>query len=162
MGVTKGENMKTLNFIDKSNWPDGPWKNEPDKVTWIDEETGLDCMARRAPSVGAWCGYVGIKEGHPLYGKNYVGCTEDDIVVHGGITYSAYCQEEEKETGICHITKDDDKIYWIGFDCAHFNDMSPLMPAMPFFSDITYKDLEYVKNECKELARQLKEIENAR
>lgn len=156
--------MKTLNFIEKSNWPDGPWKNEPDKVTWIDEETGLDCMARRAPSVGAWCGYVGIKEGHPLYGKSYSSSEFLNIIVHGDLSYSDYCQEEEKETGICHISEDDDKVYWIGFDCAHGSDVAPIMSeTMSFlFPDITYKDLEYVKNECKELARQLKEIENTK
>lgn len=39
---------------DRSNWrTGGAWEDEPDKVVWVDEATGLDCMARRGP-VGAW------------------------------------------------------------------------------------------------------------
>lgn len=59
--------------IDKSQWDEGPWKSEPDKVQWIDDKTGLYCMIIRGP-VGALCGYVGVPEGHPFYGVKYNGC----------------------------------------------------------------------------------------
>src|SRR5690606_3996986 len=40
------------------------------KIQWVDEATGLDCLMVRN-SGGAWCGYVGVSEGHPLYGVEY-------------------------------------------------------------------------------------------
>ena len=46
--------------VDKTGWPEGPWMTEPDKLVWIDVDTDLDCMAVRAPTTGAWCGYVGV------------------------------------------------------------------------------------------------------
>ena len=55
---------------DRGTWPAGPWTDEPDKVVWVDEATGLDCMARRGGG-GAWCGYVGLKADHPWHGKGY-------------------------------------------------------------------------------------------
>lgn len=52
-------------FVDKSTWGPGPWADEPDKVQWQDETTGLPCMVRRgSPEIGVWCGYVGVAEGH--------------------------------------------------------------------------------------------------
>lgn len=59
----------------RSKWPPGPWDQEPfDKVSWVDEETNLDCLAVRGP-MGSWCGYVGVPPGHPFYGKDYADCT---------------------------------------------------------------------------------------
>lgn len=64
--------MKTIEYRtkDRSEWGAGPWSNEPDKVQWQDEATGLPCLMVRNHS-GAWCGYVGVAEGHPLYGQGY-------------------------------------------------------------------------------------------
>lgn len=55
---------------DKSAWGPGPWQSEPDKAQWVDEATGLPCLAVRN-SGGAWCGYVGVLPGHPLHGVDY-------------------------------------------------------------------------------------------
>lgn len=55
---------------DKESWGVGPWTDEPDKVSWVDEETGLDCMIVRNYG-GALCGYVGVPETHPLFGVGY-------------------------------------------------------------------------------------------
>lgn len=57
---------------DKSDWPRGPWDNEPDKIQWQDEVTGLPCLIVRGP-VGALCGYVGVPKSHPAYGLSYDG-----------------------------------------------------------------------------------------
>ena len=57
-------------FTDKSGWEQGAWQDEPDKVQWIDEETGLDCLIVRNPG-GALCGYVGVAEGHSLFEVSY-------------------------------------------------------------------------------------------
>lgn len=151
-------------FQDKSDWEDGPWKNEPDKASWIDEETWLDCLIVRNNS-GALCGYVGVSENHPYYQTQY-DQIEKNIDVHGGLTYSAFCQENGK---ICHKTDEVDQIWWFGFDCAHAEDIMPAHEkyykqlGLKSTAEImglraSYKDMEYVKNEVKSLARQLKEI----
>lgn len=74
---------------DKTTWGDGPWVCEPDKRQWIDAVTEMSCLMVRGPS-GAWCGYVGVPEGHPLHGK----CYDDiDIEVHGGLTFAGHCAD---------------------------------------------------------------------
>ncbi|HEY3525438.1 MAG TPA: hypothetical protein VGK47_04515 [Nitrososphaeraceae archaeon] len=183
MSFTEEGVTTCLTFIDKSAWIDGPWKSEPDKIYWKDAETGYDCLAVRNPQYGHWCGYVGIKEGHPAYGKHHEE-VDDNISVHGGITFGDFYQEEDKEHGICHLVSDDDKddkVYWLGFDCAHGFDILPkyedylrsLVSSVKttytckitefekaVYDRISYKDLEFVKNEILSLARKLKEMEN--
>lgn len=96
--------------MDKSDWPDGPWMNEPDKEQWTDEATGLPCLIKRNGS-GALCGYVGVTEGHPWFMQDYDYVDAD---VHGGLTYSDFCQDEADEGhGICHIVEPGD------FACIH-------------------------------------------
>ena len=64
--------MKQIEYRtkDKTTWGPGPWQQEPDKAQWKDEATGLPCLIVRNHS-GAWCGYVGLSEGHSFYGKSY-------------------------------------------------------------------------------------------
>jgi hypothetical protein len=96
--------------IDKSTWPVGPWNAEPDKVQWVDEATGLDCLIVRNNG-GALCGYVGVPEGHPWHGVDYSGCTQKPpcgeswcehtpgsaVEVHGGLTFADSCNEPKRE-----------------------------------------------------------------
>ena len=134
------------------NWRDlkGDWNNEPDRAEF--EAHGFHCIARRNPSCGHWCGYVGVTANHPYYGKYY---GEIDIDVHGGLTYSDHCNGE-----ICHKAKEGepDELYWLGFDCGHFDDLSPYQVAIPslaFRLDGHYWTLEEVEEECISLAKQL-------
>lgn len=168
--------MNELHFRDKSDWPQGPWINEPNKVHWIDEESGYDCLIRRTVC-GALCGYVGIKENHSFYKKGH-DLLNGGVAVHGRLSYSDLCQEDEKVTGICHLSENEDKVWWFGFDCDHGYDLLPcrrpqhidaihalydtidsLFNAELYANDQTYKDINYVKNEIKSLAKQLKELE---
>lgn len=107
---------KQYTTIDKSEWPmRGQWDSEPDKLQWPDEATGLPCLIVRGP-VGALCGYVGVSEGHPLFGKDYSACVWPDrheehekdgyhysctpsaaLSVHGGITFARGCHTASKE-----------------------------------------------------------------
>ena len=48
----------------------GPWVDERDKAHWLDSPTGPDCLAVRN-DLGAWCGYVGLPDPHPLHGKDH-------------------------------------------------------------------------------------------
>ena len=142
--------MKTLTWIDKASWPAGPWKREPDKAEWADEKTGLPCLIVRHRHSGHLCGYVGVPEGHPSFGKDY-----DDIAVevHGGLTYSSLCDEDEKERGVCHTA--DKAAYWLGFDCAHAGDHAYFTERIDQFPGEVYRDFGYVQRECAHLAAQL-------
>ena len=138
--------------VDKSTWPDGPWKKEYDKVQYTDPATGMPCLIVRGPS-GALCGYVGVDEKHPFYKKSY---EEVPVDAHGGLTYSAHCTEGEH--GICHIPEEGepDNVWWLGYDCAHLGDLCPAHHGFGSFGyEATYKDMDYVKEGNADLARQL-------
>lgn len=150
-------------FEDKSDWGDGEWQSEPDKLQWIDEKTGLPCLIHRGPS-GALCGYVGVSKGHPFYQLEY-SHEAVDVSVHGGLTFSSFCGEKQEDgSGICHTVEEgeDDKVWWLGFDCAHSMDYSPAYAKYKNtlgFPDLQageiYRNLDYVKSECVKLASQL-------
>lgn len=156
---------KTYTTIDRAalGWPAGPWDSEPDKLQWPDAATGLPCLAVRHPFRGHWCGYVGVADGHPWYGKKWY---DVDAAVHGGLTFASRCQPGEDESrGVCHIPEpgEPDHVWWFGFDCAHSGDRSPqdehyaLTRGYPFTAHHgeTYKPLAYVQRECADLAAQV-------
>ncbi len=178
--------------LPKEEWGPGPWQDEPDELTWTDESTGYKCHIRRT-WMGSLCGYVGLSEGHRLYGKSYSyrfptgaftrnqteidqqgaiplmlesmqtrmnvndGCLPLDclINVHGSITFSNMWPDLE------------DGLWYMGFDCGHCDDYQPGLiasteKALDHFSPLreygTYRTIEYVKDQCRELARQLHEL----
>lgn len=150
--------IETFDTISKAGWPDGPWKTEPDRIQWRDEATGLPCLIIRN-SFGVLCGYVGVSKNHPLFEKEY---DDADVEVHGGLTFSGHCSPNKE--GVCHIVEDgeDDNVWWLGFDCAHYMDYVPGMPAILWLvgrraglGNSEYRDIPYVKAECQSLAQQL-------
>lgn len=160
---------KEWRFIDKSKWKRGEWDQEPDKMQWQDPATGLPCLIVRGPH-GGLCGYVGITKGHRFFGIRYSQCAsncpdncyqhspEAVCEVHGGLTFSDMCSEN-REHGICHVPDpgETDHVWWLGFDCAHSGDLSPSYSqyGLTAFEYGSYKNIEYVKNECASLAQQL-------
>jgi hypothetical protein len=170
---------RLISFIDKTNWADGPWKYEPDKLYWVDEYTGLDCLIRRSVKFGALFGYVGVPNSHPYFGKDYYGL---NVECHGGLTFSGL-SDEDGDRGICRIKEEeeekdgDEKIWWLGFDCIHGSDFYPSTPIlgveavsliytlqacgeehrMPSKSG-EYRTVKYVKNEVIKLPKQLNDI----
>lgn len=168
--------MKTIEW----RWPElklkyqpGPWMAEPDKVQWVDQ-TGLVCLIHRN-RLGALCGYVGVPKGHRYFKTDY---DDVEVDVHGGLTYAGFCQEAPgpdsdlpEGFGVCHAVEpgEDDVIWWLGFDCAHFMDYIPGMdteeirgyglgsanPVLESEFPKNYKDIEYVRREVVGLARQL-------
>lgn len=168
---------------DRTDWPSGPWDAEPDKVVWVDEATRLDCMARRGGG-GAWCGYVGVKEGHPWHGIGYgdhlpIACDKSEADggwgcyehrpealadVHGGLTFAAACADGGDPTkDICHLS-DDGPVWWFGFDCSHSHDLRPGSIAFnrrhgvaPLRGEV-YRTLDYVIAETTNLASQIKAV----
>lgn len=160
--------METIEYHtqDKSTWGDGPWQTEPDKVQYPDPETGMPCLIVRAGDLGHLCGYVGVTEGHPYFKKDGY---DFDVSVHGGITFTAMCRPGEDEAhGVCHTPGpgEPDHVWWLGFDCAHYQDFSPGMAvrlqALPgdhsWMREDIYRDMPYVKSEIASLAKQLREV----
>jgi hypothetical protein len=138
-------------MYDKTNWGDGPWNNEPDRLHWVDGDTGLYCLIVRN-RMGALCGYVGLPEGHPLYGKTEEA--DEHVAVHGGITYgSGVCAGE-----ICHTHEEaaNEPVWWLGFDAAHAGDYCPNYGHIEQDFGV-YRDIPYVQGECRSLAKQVKE-----
>jgi hypothetical protein len=139
-----------FSVIDKHNWGDGPWKFEPDKVSWTDPLTDLPCLIVRGP-LGALCGYVGVEPGHPLHGVHdnesakifdcdgdcgedgHDACTVDgNLTAHGGVNFSSGCAHGDEASSICHIPEPgrSDDVWWFGLDCAHSGDVTPKVNAL--------------------------------
>jgi hypothetical protein len=124
-------------------------QHEPNYETF--EYKGYYCVIKRMMYLGGQLnGYVRIPENHECYDKNYDDIVESSAIeCHGGLTFSG---ELYGETG-----------YYIGFDCAHAWDYMPFLqmqlPSSTRFMEhdpaVTYKDINYVRNECKDIVDQL-------
>lgn len=126
-------------FHRHNSWDDGPWKNEPDFECFIAET--LPCVIKRAP-LGHLNGYVGVPINHPLFGASAYTAEDplSEITMHGGVTYTSPLYESFN--------------YWfIGFDCAHASDY---VPSLDLYGPERYKTFEYVKAECLNIAKQIK------
>jgi hypothetical protein len=122
---------------------------------------GFKCVVVQAREAQHRCGYVRIPPSHVDYNKEHDNI---DVNIHGGLTFSQLedCIEE------------DGKGYWIGFDCAHFQD-AMVDPNVDISSvseetkkllsiyrscsseDSHYWTQEEVEKETEELAKQLSE-----
>ena len=91
--------------------------------------------------MGYWCGYVGIFPNHSLYEVLY-----PELEVHGGVTYSNLSSIRDKMAEV-------KKVWWIGFDCGHYDDYLPGFPEL--YSSANYKDIDYVIAELEHLIEQL-------
>jgi hypothetical protein len=127
-------------------WGEGPWDGEPDRIEWRKPGSPLPRMAIRN-HFGAWCGYVGVPEGHPLFGKGWDAPECEAIAVHGGLTYGNACAGN-----VCHVPQpgEPDHVWWLGFDCAHCFDHAPGLGVR--FEGDTYRDVAYVIAETERLA----------
>lgn len=125
---------------------EGPWAEEGDREEF--EYSGFPCILQRGP-MGVWCGYVGVPEDHPDFKKHY-NSIEEEIDVHGGLTYASECNGH-----ICHKTDKDEERWWLGFDCGHAYDLTPLIPV-DLRLGRAYKTITYAKEETKKLADQLR------
>jgi hypothetical protein len=109
---------------------------------------------------GHRCGYVGVPQQNPSYGKGYDSIDAD---VHGGLTFAG---------GDKTYPVENEGLWWLGYDCAHLGDARDpelmsgeykkiydkgLLREMSFQGD-TVKTLEYCINECESLAKQLVEV----
>lgn len=141
-------------FVDGSKpKAEGPWIGEADKVSWLDEATGFECIMLREPE-GFLAGYVGVPRDHPLWGWEHGAVPADlGIEVHGGLNYSRICEEgpspapklsrrlATEARRICHVPEaplryeplrqagghrvEDPHAWWFGFSCDHIYDVVP-------------------------------------
>lgn len=98
--------------------------------SWVVD--GRDCLIIQQP-LGYLCGYVRADELRELGTEEEPIC---NLECHGGVTYSG--------------TLDTPDVWWIGFDCAHAWDLIP-----GCYSTGTFKDEDYVTEECESLVQQL-------
>lgn len=141
------------NLVDKTSWGPGPWQDEPDRMEWADEETGIACLVVRNVE-GAFCGYVGVSKGHPWYGVHFYD-VDAGPDVHRELTYSNECPAAD----------DPETLWWLGFHCSHARDLSPALLAIEKGKDPllayrlarirehqTYMPIAYVQAQCAVLA----------
>jgi len=129
-------------YVDRSNWPSGPWDDEPDAVSWV-SGAGLPCEMRRN-SKGEWCGYVGASPEHPAW--TYA---QWDLWVHGDVNFCAPSENFRPEMSF------PPGLRWVGFDCGHLKDITPRDALAPTSAKALYRDMAYVRAECESLARQI-------
>jgi hypothetical protein len=119
------------------------WEQEPDRVEF--EYLDFKCLILRHPESKHLCGYIALPPNHPYYGEHYANIPAE---VHGGLTFADEGDGEQRLKGY----------WWIGFDCAHWLDYSPgvgnLLSIGPK-ENKAYRNIQYVTNELKRLARQL-------
>lgn len=131
---------------EKHEWARGEWDHEPDKEQFYYRE--VPCLIVRN-SLGALCGYAGVYPGHPWFKVDY---DEICVEVHGGLTYSDKCAGV-----ICHVPKPDEPpVWWLGFDTAHSGDR---IPGLKEYDGDWYKNIDYVRAECRNLADQIIEAD---
>lgn len=167
---------------------DGPWLGEADKVAWVDPVTSLECIMMRDHPDGFLSGYVGVPEGHPLFGWHHKAVPSGlGIEVHGGLTYSRICDDGPSPQRrlitevrrICHVVvgavplkhatehRVGEGQWWFGFDCNHLYDVVPRRIRdrnrfMGAETEAEYRDDGYVVREIRNLAAQLKAIADGR
>lgn len=162
--------------LKEKHWGPGEWVNEPDSFCF--EHEGFRCQGVRTAvwegwegnhlSGGNWCGYVSIPPCHPWHEKtwNEIGNLVD---CHWGVTYWEPIKQEDGSTNLL-----------VGFDCAHSGDLIPSFemfkqerkdarwaldmeklkkdfPECERLFKVTYRNIEYVKDQCREIAEQAKE-----
>ncbi len=154
-------------------------------MAWKDAATGYECIMLRERPGGYLRGFVGVEPGHPLYGFDHDAVpAELDVEVHGGLTYSAVCQDGPSPQRrliyevrrICHVPVGyvpvvnatnhrpaHDAAWWFGFGCNHVYDIVPneRLDRRRFLAHETgaaFRDEAYVYGQIVDLAAQFRAI----
>lgn len=146
------------------------WEKEPNEIDFVDDKTGYACAMRRNGG-GAWCGYIGLPESHPLHGKKY----NDDVFVSDGLlereidideigVMNIFCAAGKSDDGgisLCLLIRchggltysgkawwdEESPLWWLGFDCSHSGDLSPKHEEFGRSLGGVYRNAGYVR-EC--------------
>lgn len=160
--------------MDKSSWPNGVWRLEPDKMLWIDSETGYECLIRRVRDLTTLCVYVGIQKDHPLHGTQLVQFRKDESLfnyfnnTHNNITMAIPCKKFQEEPGpddkigraYYENLPEPTEIWYIGTDMINNYDVIPIISDDPNDNteDRTYRDIDYAYDVVTKLAADLKKF----
>lgn len=134
----------------KENWGDGEWVSELDQYRFLYK--GYDCIIVRN-ELGCLCGYVRIPKNSPFMETSL----REGLQVHGNIS---------------HAETDEFDDFWIGFDCAQYDDLVPAHEYItktygddpydikkkfgdPLRINKTYKNVNFVENELMNLVDQI-------
>tara|TARA_Y100000815_G_C13348448_1_gene503113 strand:- start:6772 stop:7470 length:699 start_codon:yes stop_codon:yes gene_type:complete len=176
------EPLQYFRMRDRHPRGEGPWKGEPDKIGWVDQQTGRHCIILREPD-GTLSGYAGVTPDHALFGFSADAVPSAmGISVHGGLNYGRHCEANVPEMiSVCHVLSADDRrrsnatrgrggtsdmfehvdLWWFGFSTDHPGDLIPSASAANRSDGIeVYRDLAYVYAEVVKLASQLSAIED--
>jgi hypothetical protein len=77
---------------------------------------------------GAWCGYLGLPDGHRWHGLDYTQVR--DVSVHGGLTYSNAEAPWSVIDELALSAEPRIPSWWLGFDCAHSGDHVPALAGI--------------------------------
>ena len=155
-------------FIDKSNWPEGPWRNEPDFVAW--EEGGTRFFLIRHEFMGHWMGFVGVPKDHGVVRVFEIA----RIYGLEGVVAIGYFESEEYLEGlgeahdlISWIQSSVDELvpgfgregepWWAGVDLraiSYHPGFQP--PILDLDKRHLYKDLDFAKGQLGKLAKLLR------
>jgi hypothetical protein len=135
------------------------WEIEPDELHFVDEKTGYKCVIWRHHELGNLNGYVIFPKDSKLYklykDSNYNYFYDNPIFVNNirvhGLIFRGDC--------LPYLEGE----FALGFDCGYHSDIVPYIDYRRSSSDlsnVTYKNIEYVKKECTKLASQLYELNN--
>jgi hypothetical protein len=131
------------------------WKTEPNLK--FGEYRNHKWMILRNHTMGHLCGYINVHENTQYYGCGYDKVPARFIECHGGMTFSGtfkynFLKERYPEIDNKFIKNND---WWYGYDCAHFDDLTPLRGI-----DIsgTYRNMDYCESECKAMIDQIHNI----
>lgn len=113
-------------------------------------------------------GYVALPKTSKFYGK---GFDEIPICCHGGLTYGRNYL----------FGQDDEETWWIGFDCAHYDDGYDVEQTKEYYKNdkeaseqlhrlrdlhemtneyYSFRTLDYVKSDCMSIVNQIIELES--
>jgi len=157
--------------------PEGPWSLEPDFK--LIKHAGLKGVVIRHPTMGHLLGYVQLPHGSladKVHAKNLrlsskikggkfrflkkrrrqYGYDIPELMgleVHGGITYGS-------RKNLCGIHYRMGRGIWVGFDCAHCDDLVPAFQTLKIISG-EYADFNYVESHVRLLAEQVAKLPGA-
>lgn len=104
---------------------------------------GVSCFVMQT-DMGHFCGYVEVPLSHPWRREGYDSI---DVEVHGGLTFAGTIEDDHGK-----------KRYVVGFDCAHYMDVTQGEPPRWSGPDVIVWDAERVAQECAKLADQMRQV----
>jgi hypothetical protein len=146
---------------------EGEWQDEPDLEIWDPGFPGIICMVKRAIHTGHLCGYVGIDNNKD---RTLILSSRHELWVYGGVTFKGGLNDLPHILPNCFPDSEDpwmESYYLLGFDGAHSGDFCYLAKNLDVFNmprykiETTYKNWDFFRNECNQLALQIHNITNS-